>query len=72
MSVYLLGFRRFVKGFLAGGIAAVLVSINSGVSFNSLVQLRGLFIVLATAFVTGGLLAVEKMMGYVPPSAYHE
>lgn len=55
-------FVRFAKGFIAGGIGAIALQIHSGVSFSSLGEAQAIVNTLLGAFLTGGLLAVEKML----------
>lgn len=62
----LLGFRRFAKGFLAGGLAQVALIIGPGMSFETLQDIKALATILAVGFITGGILAVEKMLSYTP------
>lgn len=60
------GLKRFAKGFVAGGVGSVLAIVSGGVSFASLGEAKHLGLVLLGAFVTGGLLAVEKMYNFQP------
>lgn len=53
---------RFVKGFVASGIASVLALLNSGVTLNSLEDLKLFSGALVVAFLTGALLATQKML----------
>jgi len=60
---------RFVRGFLAGGLAnlaAILAA--SKFSVSSLTDLQTLAYAVGIAFVTGGLLALDKMLRYEVPS----
>lgn len=54
---------RFVKGFIAGGLASVGVLLQAGVAST---DLKKLSLSLATAFFAGGLLAVEKAYNWQP------
>ncbi len=54
--------RRFLKGFLAGGIAQVVLIIGPGLSFHNLEEIRNIAATLVFAFIVGGLLGVEKML----------
>lgn len=58
------GLKRFLKGFLAGGVGAVFVVTSSGVSFSTLGEAKHLGLVILGAFLTGGLLAIEKMVNF--------
>ncbi len=53
---------RFVKGFIASGIASSLAVLNSGVVISSLEDLKYFGVALIVSFITGGLLATEKML----------
>lgn len=55
-------FKRFLKGFVASGIASVVLILSSGVTINSLEDLKQLIVVLFVAFFTGGLMAIEKTL----------
>jgi hypothetical protein len=59
--------KRFMKGFIAGGIAQVLLIVGAGLQFHNLEDLRTYGIAIVFGFLTGGLLAVEKMLNYTPP-----
>lgn len=52
--------KRFAKGFISGGIASVVVVINSGVTIASVADLKVWAFSLGVAFITGGILAIEK------------
>lgn len=54
---------RFVKGFVAGGLASIGMLLASGLPAT---DLRKLAIALLTAFLSGGLLAVEKAYNWQP------
>lgn len=60
------GAKRFVKGFVAGGLASVVVMLNAGLSFSSADQAKHVAVLVFGAFVTGGLLALEKMYNFAP------
>jgi hypothetical protein len=55
---------RFFKGFLAGGLGAVATALASGVVVHSTTDLQKLGLTLAVAFITGGVLAVEKLLSW--------
>lgn len=57
-------FRRFLKGFVSGGIASAVLILQSGVLITSFSDLKQLGGALAVAFVTGGLLAIEKALNW--------
>lgn len=56
--------KRFLKGFIAGGLASTAAFLSAGITIHSLEDLRNLAIPLVIAFVTGGLLAVEKLLSW--------
>jgi hypothetical protein len=55
---------RFLKGFIAAGLAQVALTINAGLTISSMAELNNVLGVLAAAFLTGGVLALEKMMNW--------
>lgn len=61
---------RFLKGFVAGGLASVATFLAAGVTIHDLSQLQTFAYPLAMAFVTGGILGIEKLLTWkneVPP-----
>lgn len=56
-------FLRFAKGFVAGGLASVGVLLSVGLPAT---DLKKLGLALLTAFLSGGLLAVEKAYNWQP------
>lgn len=58
--------KRFFKGFVSGGIAYAVISLNTGMTVSSFNDLKTLAITVGIAFVTGGLLAVEKALNWTP------
>lgn len=56
--------RRFLKGFVAGGIGSAAALLAVGITVSSLDDLKKFGVSLATAFLAGGLLAVEKMLSW--------
>lgn len=55
-------FVRFAKGFVAGGVGAMALQLQAGIHLASLIDLKMLGLTLTSAFITGGLLAIEKML----------
>ena len=55
-------FKRFLKGFLASGIASAVLVLSAGVTINSLEDLKQFIVALFIAFFTGGLMAIEKTL----------
>lgn len=58
--------KRFAKAFIAGGLASAGALLAAGVSLRSLDEAKNFGVVLATAFLAGGLMALEKAVSYVP------
>ena len=63
---------KFVKGFITGGLSAVAVSLSLGVKINSLDDLKGLAILLATAFVSGAIHATIELLNPTLPATTTE
>ena len=53
---------KFAKGFLTGGLSAVVVSLSVGVKIQSLDDLKGLAVLLGTAFLSGAVHAIVEMI----------
>lgn len=53
---------KFIKGFISGGIAAVIASLALGVTVHSLSDFKGLAIILGTSFLTGGLHGLYELL----------
>lgn len=68
MTPFQLGLRRFAKGFVAGGIAQVVLIVGPGLHFSTLKDITSITVTLVFAFMVGGLLGVEKMLSFVPPA----
>ncbi len=66
MNVVSMVLKRFLKGFISGGIAQVLLIIGPGLSFHSVAELKTLLSTLVFGFLVGGLLAAEKMYQLKP------
>jgi len=62
--------KRFLKGFIAGGIASVVLALQAGITISSLTDVKTLLTALGVAFVTGGLLAIEKGLNWTPEQLY--
>lgn len=54
--------KRFLKGFLAGGLSSVVVILNADVTISSIADLKQFAISLLLAFMTGGMLAIDKAL----------
>lgn len=57
MSMFQSISMRFVKGFIAGGLGSLGIFLSVGVDTS---DLKKLGLGLLTAFISGGLLAIEK------------
>lgn len=55
---------RFLKGFVAGGIAQVILIINAGLTISSIADVKAVFTAVVVGFLTGGLLAMQKMLAW--------
>lgn len=55
-------FVRFFKGFIAGGASSVMVQLSAGITLQSMADVNNALSLVFMAFLTGGLLAVEKML----------
>ena len=53
---------RFLRAFVAGGLASVATLLALGVSFKSLEEVRNFVPVLMIAFITGGIMAIDKAL----------
>jgi hypothetical protein len=53
---------RFVRGFVAAGVAACAVAISNGVQVASFEDLQKLAGLLLYAFISGGLLGLDKLI----------
>jgi hypothetical protein len=58
------GLKRFAKGFIAGGLSSVVLIVGAGFQFHNLEDLRTYGTALLFGFLTGGLLAIEKMYNF--------
>jgi hypothetical protein len=69
MTTLSAGAKRFLKGFLAGGLAQVVLIVGPGLHFATLADIRAIVTSLVFGFIVGGMLAVEKMLQTptVPP-----
>lgn len=52
--------KRFLKAFVGGGLGAVGALLSVGVTISSLGDAKNLSFALIAAFVSGGLMALEK------------
>ncbi|MFH1739486.1 MAG: hypothetical protein ABIH23_10810 [bacterium] len=63
--------RRFLRAFLAGGVAqAVLIMSTQPLTFDNLADMKKLILVLAVGFVTGGAMAVDKLLRHDKNKGY--
>jgi hypothetical protein len=56
--------KRFLKGFVAGGLAQAILIINGGLTVHSIEDLKSIGFTLLSGFLVGGLLALEKMLSW--------
>jgi len=54
--------KKFLKGLLTGGLSAVVASLALGVKIASLDDLKGLAILLGTAFLSGAIHALIELL----------
>ncbi len=59
---------RFLRAFAAGGVASVLAMLALGVQIKSWEDLGQFAFAGAIAFLTGGLMAIDKLLRYQQPS----
>lgn len=59
---------RFLRAFAAGGIASVLAMLALGVQIKSWEDLGQFAVAVVIAFMTGGLMAIDKLIRYEPKS----
>lgn len=55
---------RFLKGFIAGGVSSVLLQLGTASTSGTWQDFNKLAISLVIGFLTGGLLAIEKMLSW--------
>ncbi len=60
-------FLRFLRGFVAGGIASVIPLLAGVVDVNDPTVLKKTLISLGIAFVTGGIQALDKLLRWQEP-----
>lgn len=56
--------KRFLKAFVGGGVGAIGLLLAQGISVHSLADLQHLGQITLAAFISGGLLAIEKMLSW--------
>lgn len=59
---------KFVKGFITGGLSAIVASLGVGISIHSLDDLKGVLIILGTAFISGGIHAIVEILNPTLPA----
>lgn len=64
-------FKRFLKGFFAGGLSSVAVALNAGFTITSLEDIKQFGFALVVAFLTGGILATEKALNWREMAELH-
>lgn len=58
-------FKRYLRGFIAGGLASAATVLP--VTIGSLDEAKKIGIIAASAFLSGGILAIEKLVRWVEP-----
>lgn len=58
--------KRFIKGFVASGLASAALQLQAGVVIHSLADLKQFGFSLVLAFITGAVLAGEKALSWTP------
>jgi hypothetical protein len=59
---------KFVKGFITGGLSSVVVALSVGVKIGSLDDLKGLAVLLGTAFLSGAVHAIVELLSPTLPA----
>lgn len=59
--------RKFIKGAITGGLSAIVAALAVGVSVHSLDDLKGVAILLGTAFLSGAIHAVVELLSPTIP-----
>jgi len=57
-------FMRFARAFVAGGLASIAAMLALGAQVKSWEDLGQFVVALAIAFMTGGLMALDKLLRY--------
>jgi hypothetical protein len=65
-------FERFLRAFAAGGVSSVMAMLALGVQIKSWDDLGQFAVALSIAFMTGGLMALDKLIRYTPESGIIE
>lgn len=52
--------KRFLKAFIAGGLASIGVLVANGVTFSDEKEFKNFLLTLVGAFITGGIMAIQK------------
>ena len=60
-------FKRFARGFIAGGLASAVPLMAGLVEVSDPTALKKTLIALGIAFITGGLQAIDKLLRWVEP-----
>ena len=59
---------KFVKGAITGGLSAIVVALGVGVKIGSLDDLKGVLIILGTAFLSGAVHAIVELLSPTLPA----
>lgn len=60
-------FKRFLRGFVAGGIASIVPLLTGIVDIQDPTAIKRTLITLSVAFVTGGIQAIDKLLRWIEP-----
>ena len=61
-------YLKFLKGAVTGGLSGIAVALAAGVNIKSLDDLKGVLIILLTAFVSGVIHALVEMLAPTLPA----
>jgi Na+-transporting NADH:ubiquinone oxidoreductase subunit NqrE len=60
--------KRFSRAFISGGLASMAAMLATGVQVKDLTEINHLLFTLGIAFISGGLLALDKAVRYELPA----
>lgn len=64
MTKYQSVLLRFLKGFIAGGLGEIAPLLSGGITIHTTSDLKTIGLALIVPFVSGGILAVEKLLSW--------
>lgn len=62
--------KKFIKGALTGGLSAIVGALAVGVSIHSLDDLKGVLVLLGTAFLSGAIHAIVELISPSVPVVF--